>query len=112
TYNNTFPMEYKKEFRKIIEPELEKSPKLQNYYDTWGSRLYMYVSELGKQYMFSKHRERSVEELNIKTEALKDLGGGYGFSAVPIENAEKSGLTFERSFEMRGSPWRIYLYQV
>src|SRR5690625_3303 len=111
TYNNAFPLEYKKEFRKIIAPELEKSANLETYYDTWGSRLYMYVSELGKHYMFSKYSERSVEELDINTEALKDLGGEYVFSALPIENAEETGLTFERSFEMKGSPWRVYLYR-
>ncbi|HLQ95934.1 MAG TPA: DUF6044 family protein [Pseudogracilibacillus sp.] len=42
---------------------------------------------------------------------MKDLGGEYVFSALPIENAEETGLTFERSFEMTGSPWRIYLYR-
>lgn len=112
TYNNTFPLEYKKEFRKIIAPELDKSSNLETYYDTWGSRLYMYVSELGKHYMFSKHSKRSIEELNINTDALEDLGGEYVFSALPIENAEETGLTFERSFEMNGSPWKIYLYKV
>lgn len=112
TYNNTFPLSYKKEFREIIAPELEKNAKLKSYFDTWGSRLYMYVNELGKHYMFSKNSEKTIEDLNINTEALKDMGGKYVFSALPIENANETGLTFERTFERKGSPWRIYLYKV
>ncbi|MBP2256742.1 DUF6044 family protein [Virgibacillus alimentarius] len=110
TYNNTFPLAYKHEFRKVIAPELEKNPKLKNYFDTWGSRLYMYVGELGKSYMFSKHSEKSIKELNINTDQLAQLGGEFVFSALPIENAEEIDLTFERSFELEGSPWKIYLY--
>src|SRR5699024_11742196 len=40
TYNNTIPVEYKHNFRKIIAPELNKNKQLKNYFDTWGSRLY------------------------------------------------------------------------
>src|SRR5690625_6580706 len=92
TYNNAFPLEYKKEFRKIIAPELEKSGNLETYYDTWGGGLYMYVSELAKHYMFSKYSERSVEELDINTEERRDLGGEYVFFAYPIENAKEKEL--------------------
>jgi hypothetical protein len=112
TYNNTFPLAYKKDFRKIIAPELEKSSNLKTYYDTWGSRLYMYVSELGKDYMFSKNSKQTIEALDINTDALKALGGTYVLSALPIENAEETGLTFEQAFERKDSPWKIYLYKV
>ncbi|MFD1362106.1 DUF6044 family protein [Lentibacillus salinarum] len=112
TYNNSFPLEYKQQFREIIAPELAKNPSLANYFDTWGGRLYMYVAELGENYMFSKHRDIVLDDLDINTEALADLGGDYVFSALPIENHRANQLSFERSFENSQSPWKIYVYRV
>lgn len=112
TYNNSFPLEYKHAFRKVIAGELEKSPALAKYFDTWGGRLYMYVAEHGKNYMFTKDRNEPIDNLAIDTEALKDLGGDYIFSAVPIENAEELGLALEKKFEEADSPWEIYLYYI
>ncbi|WP_254434109.1 DUF6044 family protein [Halobacillus sp. Marseille-Q1614] len=112
TYNNTYPLEYKHKFREVIAPELEKSPKLKNYYDTWGGRAYVYSSELGKKYMFKKSSDKTIEELLINTQALKGLGGEYVLAGLPIENYEEIGLSLEKSFETEDSPWRIYLYSV
>lgn len=112
TYNNSFPLEYKHKFRKVIAPELEKSPSLEKYFDTWGGRLYMYVAELGEHYQFTKNSTRVIGQLDINTEALKELGGDYIFSALPIENAGELGIKFEQSFEMKDLPWKIHLYKV
>lgn len=112
TYNNSFPLAYKEQFRKIIAPELGKNPSLANYFDTWGGRLYMYVAELGKNYMFTKNSDIVLDDLEINTDALAELGGDYVFSALPIETHEDNQLGFERSFENSQSPWKIYLYRV
>ncbi len=112
TYNNTIPLEYKHDFRKIIAPELNKNKQLENYFDTWGSRLYMYVDKLGERYVFTKNSEQTIENLNINTEALKNLGGEYVLSGLPIENHEETGLKFEKTFEHPDTNWKIYLYQV
>src|SRR5699024_93601 len=82
---NTIPIEYKHNFRKIIAPELNKNKQLKNYFDTWGSRLYMYIDELGKNYMFSKNSEKTIDNLDINTNAIKNLGGEYVLSGLPIE---------------------------
>lgn len=112
TYNNSFPLAYKHKFREVIAPELEKSPTLERYFDTWGGRLYMYVAQLGKKYAFTKNSDKTIEQLDINTEALKALGGNYIFSALPIDNAEELGLKYEESFEKEQLPWKIYLYNV
>ena len=39
-YHNTYPLSYKKKFRKIIEPELKLNREFMNYYDNYGSRVY------------------------------------------------------------------------
>ncbi|UOQ83721.1 DUF6044 family protein [Gracilibacillus salinarum] len=112
TYNNTFPLAYKHEFREVIAGELAKSSTLENYFDSWGGRLYMYSAELGKDYMFTKNEDTSIEELDINTNALKQLGGDYILSAVPIENHQELGLTYEETFENEDSPWEIRLYSL
>ncbi|MBP1970690.1 hypothetical protein J2Z83_002826 [Virgibacillus natechei] len=110
TYNNSFPLEYKHDFREVIAPELEKNESLKNYFDTWGGRLYMYVAEHGEDYLFTKDRNDPIEQLDINTEALQDLGGDYILSAVPIENYQELGLGAENVFENNQSPWQIWLY--
>ncbi|WP_099159769.1 DUF6044 family protein [Virgibacillus ndiopensis] len=112
TYNTSYPLSYKHKFRKIIAPELEESATLKNYYDTWGSRAYMYVSELGKHYMFTKNSDRVIHDLDLNTDVLKELGGEYVFSALPIENHTELGLHLEQHFEVEGLPWKIWLYHV
>ncbi len=112
TYNVSLPLFYKHQFREVIAAELEESPVLKNYFDTWGSRLYMYVSDLGKHYFFTKKSDRTIEQYDIDTQALKELGGEYIFSALPIENFEELDLKLEDTFENEQSPLRIYLYRI
>ncbi|UOQ92974.1 DUF6044 family protein [Halobacillus shinanisalinarum] len=112
TYNTTYPLSYKHKFRKIIAPELEKNQNLESYFDTWGGRLYMYVGELGKDYVFSKNSDEVIEQLDINTEQLQQMGGDYVLSALPIENHESIGLEFEKAFQHASSPWKIHLYKV
>ncbi|MCJ0930140.1 DUF6044 family protein [Virgibacillus halodenitrificans] len=112
TYNNSFPLKYKEQFREIIAGELNKSPSLENYFDTWGGRLYMYVSEHGEDYLFTKERNGAIEDLQINVKALRNMGGEYIFSAVPIKNYEELGLEFEKSFKTETSAWEIWLYKV
>jgi Protein of unknown function (DUF6044) len=111
TYNNFYPLSYKYEFRKIIENELEKSNKLKTYYDEWGSRCYIFVAELGKKYDFRKNSKKVIKNLNLNTEAFKNMGGKYIFSSVPIQNAEQNQLTLLKTFDHPDSVWRIYLYE-
>lgn len=112
TYNNIYPLEYKKEFRKIIEQELEKSKTIRDYYDHWGGRVYIFTEELGKQYMFSKRTQKVIENLELNTEQLIKMGGEYIFSAVPIMNASQNHLILEKVFTHDNSNWKIYLYSI
>ncbi|SEB16455.1 hypothetical protein SAMN05421743_12222 [Thalassobacillus cyri] len=112
TYNTTIPLSYKHKWREVIAPELEKNDTLRHYFDTWGSRLYLYVDELGKNYDFTKNSNKKIENLDINTDQLESMGGDYILSAVPIENYEANNLVFERVFESEASPWSIHLYKI
>ncbi|GGJ87385.1 putative membrane protein YkoS [Lentibacillus kapialis] len=112
TYNNSFPLTYKQRFRKIIAPELDKNTALKNYFDTWGGRLYMYVAELGENYIFRKDSDNVIDNLEINTDVLREMGGDYVLSALPIENHQENQLAFEQSFENDESIYKIYLYRI
>ena len=112
TYNNFYPLSYKHQFRKIIAPELAKNKTLESYFDQWGGRCYIFVDELGKNYMFSKHSTKVIQHLNLNIEAFKQMGGEYILSAVPIENAKENQLDLQRIFQSKDAYWKIYLYKV
>ena len=112
TYNNFYPLSYKHQFRKIIAPELEKSSNLRSYFDDWGGRLYVFSSELGQHYQFSKNSKKVINHLQINTNVLKQMGGDYLLSSVPIKNAAENQLELQKTFDSKEAYWRIYLYKV
>jgi len=112
TYSNIYPLTYKYKFRKIIAEELGKSETLRLYFDEWGSRCYVFASELGKKFDYGKNTKKRLQDLDINTHALYELGGRYIFSAVPIDNAHENGLRLTGVFSHPDSAWKIYLYEV
>ncbi|MET3195047.1 DUF6044 family protein [Gottfriedia sp. OAE603] len=112
TYNNFYPLKYKHQFRNIIATELDKSPKLERYFDQWGGRCYIFVAELGKKYDYEKDSNIEVKNLQLNTRVFKNMGGKYIFSAVPIKNASQNGMKLMKTFDDQQSAWKIYLYEV
>lgn len=112
TYNNFYPLSYKHQFRKIIAPELAKSKTLESYFDQWGGRCYLFVAELGKNYMFPKDSTKVIHQLDFDIQEFKKMGGNYILSAVPVENAKDNQLELQRVFQAKDAYWKIYLYKV
>ncbi|MBC6296347.1 hypothetical protein HCJ45_04340 [Listeria sp. FSL L7-1517] len=110
-YVNSYPLSYKRAFRKIIAGELDKSLTLKDYYDNWGNRCYLFSAELGKNYDYGKHTKKHIKNLTFNASAFKAVGGEYVLSAVPIDNASQQGLKFEKAFSDKQSYWKIYLYK-
>jgi len=117
-----YPLEYKHRFRRIIEREIEKSAALQEVFDRNAKRCYLLTAELhgdkvtrGLAFtrgISKKDQHLKIENLELNTAALKEMGGEYIFSAVEILNFEENDLIFERAFQRPDSPWKIYLYRV
>lgn len=115
SYVQNYPLAYKHKFRKVIEKELEKDEALKEYFDHWGSRCYVFSSELYKnnnQYLCGKNDDVSVEQLDIDTEALKELGCQYIISAVDIKNHNELKLKLVGNYTTEKSFWYIRLYQL
>jgi hypothetical protein len=112
-YVQNYSLGYKHQFRKVIAKKLEKDAPLQKYFDTWGSRCYLFSHELDRQYLCTKKNPiRRVDHLDLDTTALRELGVEYIFSAVDIRDYKSLGLKLERVFEQNDLPWQIYLYSI
>lgn len=115
---NDYPIAYKRAFRRVIAPELEKDPRLRKHFDEWGGHVDLLSSELGTvsgygKTLYTKHAsQRAVRDLALDTVALRELGADYVISAVEIRNHRELGLRFEGRFERGDSPWQLYLYSL
>ena len=110
-----YSLNYKKQFREIIAPELEKDSAVKNYFDAWGNRCYAFSSEMSiadRNYIIGKNEHVVLNNFDINTIALKKMKGRYIFSAVEIKDPERTGLSLIRIFESDEDWWRIYLYTV
>ena len=113
SYQANYPLDYKHSFRKIMEKELAKSEKNRLYFDTWGSRCYLFVSELeDNTAMNTRGNSKPIQNLEIDSESLYDMGGRYIFSAVEILNDKDNNLDLFGVFENDSSPWKIWVYSV
>lgn len=111
-YLPNYPLRYKHEFREIIAPELARDAALRSYFDDWGSRAYVFSSELqqGCRALCTKEVQAEVRELRLDTLALLERGARFVLSAVPIRTAD--GLQFLRRFDSPEAAWSVYLYAV
>lgn len=111
-YSTNYPLEYKYQFREVIERELEKNEAVKSYYDNWGSRCYLYSAELGLDFQILKEDNIVIQNLELDTEVLKELGCEYIFSAVEIQNAEETGLKFLEVFSGEESAIEVFVYGI
>lgn len=111
-YSNNYPLEYKQSFRKIIAPELEKNSYIKEYFDGWGNRCYLFSAQIPGYFTVQKGGFY-FSGYEMDTEAFRQLGGRYVFSAAYIEGADTQGLTLlrEEPFETENSYYRIYIYE-
>lgn len=112
-YSNNYDLEYKHAFREVIAPELERNDWLRTYYDDWGNRCYLYSAEIPGYFNVEKG-SAWYNDLQINTQALKDLGCDYLLSAAYIVNAEQIHLRLlrEEAFDTESSYYRIYIYKL
>jgi len=110
-----YDLHYQQEFRRIFAGEIARSRDIQQYYDGWGNRCYIFSSELGMRngaYNSNKFDHKSISHFDFNKDAFTEMGGKYLISGVEIKNAEDVGLHLEKEFTDKVSWWDIYLYSV
>ncbi|MBE5851375.1 MAG: hypothetical protein E7299_00235 [Lachnospiraceae bacterium] len=113
-YSNNYKLDYKHEFREIIEKELEKCDNMRLYYDTWGSRCYLFTEESQNFYYFEKDADFQYQNLELNTDKMEEMGCNYLFSGAEIEesNAEELGLELFGVYDTPQSYYRVWVYEV
>ncbi len=111
-YSNNYDVEYKHRFRKVIARELEKNDYNRTYFDDWGNRCYLFASEYYGNAFLSKYAYPHFDDLQLDTEALKELDCSYLLAAGEIAGAEEKGLELLKVFDRSDWTYYIYLYQV
>jgi len=111
-YQGDFPKEYKMEFRKVIEKEMDKSPKLKSYFDNWGSRCYMQSAGLFDNTIQQKDGILFEPNLSINTSQLKKMNCNYIISAILIGNAAKLSLSIKKVIVSAATHKIIFLYKI
>ena len=111
-YANSYPLSYKHKFREIMAEELVLSPAAAEYFDTWGSRCYLYNSQSGTSYMNGKGSDVKYEGLKYNYELLKDMGCEYLFSCGEIIDANDENLKLLGVFSEDTAYWKIWVYEI
>jgi len=111
-YANLYALSHHQQFRKVIQKELDKSEVLKEYYDTWGSRCYLFSSELGRKFGVTKEENLVVRNLELNTRILTEMGCRYIISSVEIKNYQNNNLYFKNLYVSDKSAWNIFLYKI
>lgn len=111
-YSNYYDLDYKHRFRELIAGELEENPVIREYFDTWGSRCYVFSHELGTSYLFPKDSGRRIKDLRIDLDVFREMGGRYLLCGVPIEDPGRYGLSFVGEYSSSESYYAVWVYEV
>lgn len=82
-YFQMYSLAHKRAFRRVIAAELDKNPEKRRYFDDWGSRIYVFVSD-------TPTAERVA--LHVDACALRDLKGTLVISQFELTNSRDIGL--------------------
>ncbi|MES2514146.1 MAG: DUF6044 family protein [Bacteroidota bacterium] len=101
-YVANYPLEYKHKFREIMVKELDKNPKKKKYFDMWGSRCYLFVSEIDS---------LEINNLELNYTVLKSMNCQFIFSSKKINN-EADNLKF--IYRLSGNDYlkNVYIYKL
>ncbi|MBF0574952.1 DUF6044 family protein [Dysgonomonas sp. GY617] len=111
-YFPNYPLSYKHQFGKVIEPELKKNMGLYNFFHNWGSKCYAFCSVLYYPMQDLISGEPVIEHLDFDYGALKEMGGEYIISSREINVENNREIRLESTFEHEDSYWKLYLYKV
>lgn len=112
-YSNNYDVEYKHEFREIIENELAKSDYYRGYFDDWGNRCYIYLASY-KTGINAYFYNITFYEIDIDFSKAKEMGADYVISASAIDGYEQRGLRLlnEEPISSDDCWYKLYVYEI
>ena len=112
-YSNNYDVNYKHEFRKIMENELAKSDYYRGYFDDWGNRCYIYLASY-KTGINAYFYNITFYEIDINFKKAKEMGADYVISASAIDGYEERGLKLlnEEPISSDDCWYKLYVYEI
>ncbi len=101
-YSTNYKLTYKQEWRKVISAEIAKDDHLEDYFNCWGGRVYL----------FSPSMKATTSEINLPDfdyKQLENIGCDYIFSKYKF-NTLPENLVLEKSFSSKVTNDKLYLY--
>lgn len=100
SYQNNYPIEYKRQFRQLISCELVPN----NSFDAWGSKCVVPYHDVDPE-------TGVLNSLNIDFDTLRDMGGKVVFSLLPL-NEEHIPVHLAKQYPDAYNGWDLYVYVV
>lgn len=114
-YLPLYPFTYKHRFRHMMIHEFTRDPEVLSYFNGWGSRVYMFLSEVRCPRMDTSctaEKEHFATSVQVSLRTMKNFGIDYLFSVATIGNAEEIGLVDRGTFRDPSSAWAVTVYQL
>lgn len=112
-YSNNYDVEYKHEFRKIIEKELDKNDYIRQNFDEWGNRCYLFNATSGTYALYEKEYMDAINELDFDYGQMKKMGCKYIFSTHYILNEEDNLKLLNEEAVMTDESWfKLWIYEI
>jgi hypothetical protein len=113
---SVYDLNYKLEFRKIFEKELEKVTwERREYFDNWGNRCYVFPAEIPLEtvsHFLAKHDKLKLKNLEIDIKQFVKMGGKYILSACELLNYQELGIKPRGKYgDINKDFWIIYVYE-
>ncbi len=114
SFQNNYLLSYKREFKKIIQPELEKNKYNAYVFKNFGHNCMIpFLVEERRSEILKKNNLIAIENLDLNLEQTKKMGGKFVISYLPIKNYHTlSNIKFHRTFENKESFYKLYLYEL
>lgn len=110
-YWTSYPLDYKHRFRQLIAPELAAVPTDATYFDTWGSRAYVFQPDTGQPVCCGSPSHPEIDLLVDPTQwALLDIA--FVVSTGPITNATEMRLEHRATVDRLDGIGPLYVYEV
>ena len=111
-YQSDYPLAYKQQFRKIISKEIDKSEKLKDHFDGWGSKCYLYSANQLENNLQTKYGLLFEPKLEIDTDQLRAMNCRYILSGILIGNTKELKLKFQKLYVSSVDQRYILLYRI
>lgn len=113
SYMPSYSLNYKHQFKKVMEDELLKNDNMYRYFNDWGSRCYLCSSEMtDSDFLIPRDKNKHVKHITINTKELKALNCDYILSAVDIDNYKELNLSYINAYTTDQSFYKIRVYKV